>query len=68
MREFFSNLETTLADLREQKGRVRLRVNTTYSFALKWLLPRLPGLTRQHPEILVTLESTDDAITFSRRF
>jgi LysR family glycine cleavage system transcriptional activator len=24
VREFFSNLETTLADLREQKGRVRL--------------------------------------------
>lgn len=67
VREFFSNLETTLADLREQKGRVRLRVNTTYSFALKWLLPRLPGLTRLHPEILVTLESTDDAITFSRQ-
>ncbi|MEQ4451952.1 transcriptional regulator GcvA [Kosakonia sp. YIM B13605] len=65
VREFFSKLETTLADLREQKGRVRLRVNTTYSFALKWLLPRLPGLTRLHPEILVTLESTDQAINFA---
>lgn len=65
VRAFFSNLETTLADLREQKGRVRLRVNTTYSFALKWLLPRLPNLARLHPEILVTLESTDKAIHFS---
>lgn len=65
VREFVSKLETTLADLREQKGRVRLRVNTTYSFALKWLLPRLPGLTRLHPEILVTLESTDKAINFA---
>jgi len=65
VREFFSKLETTLADQREQKGRVRLRVNTTYSFALKWLLPRLPGLTRLHPEILVTLESTDKAINFA---
>ncbi|QOV66361.1 transcriptional regulator GcvA [Kosakonia pseudosacchari] len=65
VREFFSKLETTLADLREQKGRVRLRVNTTYSFALKWLLPRLPGLARLHPEILVTLESTDQAINFA---
>ncbi|HHE5697863.1 TPA: transcriptional regulator GcvA [Citrobacter amalonaticus] len=65
VREFFSKLETTLADLREQKGRVRLRVNTTYSFALKWLLPRLPGLARLHPEILVTLESTDKAINFA---
>ncbi|MBJ7223480.1 MULTISPECIES: transcriptional regulator GcvA [unclassified Brenneria] len=65
VREFFSKLETTLADLREQKGRVRLRVNTTYSFALKWLLPRLPDLARVHPEILVTIESTDSAIRFT---
>ncbi|MBN4666265.1 transcriptional regulator GcvA [Pandoraea sp. CB10b_02] len=65
VREFFSKLEATLADLREQNGRVRLRVNTTYSFALKWLLPRLPGLARLHPEILVTLESSDEAINFA---
>ncbi len=65
VREFFSKLETTLSDLREQKGRVRLRVNTTYSFALKWLLPRLPALARLHPEILVSLESTDKAIHFA---
>lgn len=65
VREFFSKLETTLADLREQNGRVRLRVNTTYSFALKWLLPRLPDLARLHPEILVTLESTDKLINFA---
>ena len=65
VREFFSKLDTTLADLREQKGRVRLRISTTYSFALKWLLPRLPDLARLHPEILVTLESTDSAINFA---
>ena len=65
VREFFVNLETTLTDLREQKGRVRLKVSTTYSFALKWLLPRLPGLSQQHPEILITLETSDKAINFS---
>ncbi|MDE1188159.1 MAG: transcriptional regulator GcvA [Pantoea sp.] len=65
VREFFMNLDATLADLHEQNGRFRLRVNTTYSFALKWLLPRLPDLTRQHPEILVTLESSDKVINFS---
>lgn len=65
VREFFMNLEATLSDLREQKGRVRLNVSTTYSFALKWLLPRLPGLSQQHPEILVTLDTTDKAINFS---
>lgn len=65
VREFFMNLEATLADLREQKGRVRLKVSTTYSFALKWLLPRLPSLSQQHPEILITLETSDKAIKFS---
>lgn len=65
VREFFMNLEATLADLREQKGRVRLKVSTTYSFALKWLLPRLPSLAQRHPEILVTLDSSDKAINFS---
>lgn len=65
VREFFMNLEGALADLREQQGRVRLKVSTTYSFALKWLLPRLPDLSLQHPEILVTLETTDKAINFS---
>jgi LysR family glycine cleavage system transcriptional activator len=59
------NLEATLSELREEKGRVRLKVSTTYSFALKWLLPRLPGLSQQHPDILVTLETTDTAIRFS---
>lgn len=65
VREFFGKLETTLAELREQNGRVRLRVETTYSFALKWLLPRLPDLARLHPEILVSLTSSDKIINFS---
>lgn len=66
VREFFMNLEATLSDLREQKGRVRLEVSTTYSFALKWLLPRLPSLARQHPELLISLDTTDAIIHFSR--
>lgn len=65
VREFFTSLETTLADLREQQGRVRLKVSTTYSFALKWLLPRLPELSQQHPQILITLETSDKVINFS---
>lgn len=65
VREFFMSLEATLGDLREQKGRVRLEVSTTYSFALKWLLPRLPNLSRLHPELLVSLDTTDKIIHFS---
>ncbi|MDO7896203.1 transcriptional regulator GcvA [Pseudomonas citrulli] len=65
VREFFMSLEATLSDLREQKDRVRLEVSTTYSFALKWLLPRLPNLSRLHPELLVSLDTTDKIIQFS---
>ena len=65
VRAFFTNLEATLADLREEKGRFRLKVSTTYSFALKWLLPRLPELSDLHPEILVTLDCTDTIINFA---
>ncbi|WP_296184114.1 transcriptional regulator GcvA [Pseudomonas sp. UBA1879] len=65
VREFFGNLEATLSDLKEQNGRVRLTVSMTYSFAIKWLLPRLPALSRLHPEILVTLDTTDRAINFA---
>ena len=67
VRTFFMNLEATLADLREEKGRFRLKVSTTYSFALKWLLPRLPKLAELHPEILVTLDSTDTPVNFASR-
>lgn len=65
VREFFMSLEATLEDLREQKDRVRLSVSTTYSFALKWLLPRLPNLSRLHPELLVSLDTTDTIIHFA---
>jgi len=65
VREFFISLEATLGDLCEQEGRVRLRVSTTYSFAIKWLLPRLPRLSRQHPELLVSLDTTDKIIHFA---
>lgn len=66
VREFFTSLETTLTDLKEQNGRIRLNLNTSYSFAFKWLLPRLPNLTKQHPEILITLETTDRRIQFTK--
>ena len=65
VRTFFMNLEATLADLREENGRVRLKVSTTYSYALKWLLPRLPNLAELHPEILVTLDCTDTPVNFA---
>ncbi len=65
VRQFIVSLSTTLSELREQKGKTRLKVSTTYSFALKWLLPRLPRLTRAHPEISIDIDPNDKAIHFA---
>lgn len=66
VREFFVKLDATLGSLHEQQGRVPLKVSTTYSFSLKWLLPRLPTLAAQHPDLLVTLDPSDKVIHFTR--
>src|SRR3954466_9932682 len=42
--------------LRTQSGRRRpLSVTTTHSFAALWLIPRLAGFTRDHPEVDVRI-------------
>jgi DNA-binding transcriptional LysR family regulator len=41
--------------LRAQAGRKALAVTTTNSFAALWLIPRLAGFTRTHPEVEVRI-------------
>jgi DNA-binding transcriptional LysR family regulator len=41
--------------LRAQAGRKSLAVTTTNSFAALWLIPRLAGFTRTHPEVEVRI-------------
>lgn len=41
--------------LRSRKGRQSIAVTTTHSFAALWLIPRLAGFTRGHPEIDVRI-------------
>jgi DNA-binding transcriptional LysR family regulator len=41
--------------LRSRKGRQTIAVTTTHSFAALWLIPRLAGFTRAHPEIDVRI-------------
>lgn len=66
VREFFVKLDTTLGSLHEQQGRIALTVSTTYSFSLKWLLPRLPTLAVEHPDLVVTLDPSDRIIHFTQ--
>lgn len=43
--------------LRAQAGRRGLAVTTTHSFAALWLIPRLAGFTRTHPDIEVRISA-----------
>jgi LysR family glycine cleavage system transcriptional activator len=36
-----------------------LRISTTHSFAIKWLVPRMPRFTKLHPELDIRIDSND---------
>lgn len=51
------------ARLRDSARRVRpLTVNALPTFAMRWLLPRLAGFQRRHPEIELRLVTADEPI------
>jgi len=61
-REYYAAAARALATMREvtdrlraQQGKRTLAVTTTHSFASLWLIPRLAGFTRAHPDIDVRI-------------
>ena len=55
-----------LAELRAKVGALQegdeesiLRISTTHSFAIKWLVPRMHRFTKLYPELDIRLDSTD---------
>ena len=67
--ELAASVARLLQDLRAKVGALQagedesvLRVSTTHSFAMKWLVPRLHRYTRQHPDIDLRVESNDKAV------
>ncbi|WP_295142298.1 transcriptional regulator GcvA [uncultured Reyranella sp.] len=57
--------EATEKLLQKDKGG-NLTVTTTSSFAVKWLVPRLGGFQRSHPEIDVRVSTGTSLVDFSR--
>lgn len=49
------------------RGGTRLRLAVHSSFAVRWLIPRMPDLQRRHPEVELMLEMVDDAPALSER-
>lgn len=45
----------------------RIRIAVFSSFAVRWLVPRLPELSRQHPQLDLSLEMTSDNPQLSDR-
>jgi LysR family glycine cleavage system transcriptional activator len=55
-----------LADLRDKIGALQqgddeavLRISTTHSFAIKWLVPRMHRFTKLYPELDIRIDSND---------
>jgi DNA-binding transcriptional LysR family regulator len=52
--------------LRATRGRRTLAVTTTQSFASLWLIPRLAGFTRKHPELDVRISADTRVLDLER--
>jgi DNA-binding transcriptional LysR family regulator len=53
--QVLTTMRTATSRLRAQSGRRTLSVTTTNSFAALWLIPRLAGFTRTHPDVEVKI-------------
>lgn len=69
--ELFAAVDTALAQIDAASVRVAgaaraLSVTTTVALASTWLVPRLPGFTREHPRIDMRLVASNDWIDLAR--
>jgi len=53
--QVLTTMRSATSRLRAQSGRRTLSVTTTNSFAALWLIPRLAGFTRTHPDVEVKI-------------
>lgn len=67
--ELASTVARMLADLRAKIGALQggseervLRISTTHSFSIKWLVPRMHRFTKLYPELDIRLDSNDKQV------
>src|ERR1043165_8179702 len=65
--QVLTTMRAATEQLRTQAGKKGLSVTTTNSFAALWLIPRLAGFTRKHPdvEVKITAETRGQDLTRS---
>jgi LysR family glycine cleavage system transcriptional activator len=56
------DLQGKVAALQGHDEEKILRISTTHSFAIKWLVPRIGDFTRQFPDIDIRIESNDKPV------
>jgi LysR family glycine cleavage system transcriptional activator len=66
VRAAFDQLNEATEKLLQKDRGGHLTVTTTASFATKWLVPRLAGFQRAHPEIDVRISTNTGLVDFSR--
>ncbi len=66
VRAAFDQLNEATEKLLQKDRGGNLTVTTTSSFAVKWLVPRLGGFQRSHPEIDVRVSTGTSLVDFSR--
>jgi len=59
VRASIEELETTVTDISRRNDPHILRLTTYQSFAIHWLIPRLPAFNLRHPEIDVRIDAAD---------
>ncbi|HVM84394.1 MAG TPA: LysR family transcriptional regulator, partial [Candidatus Binatia bacterium] len=63
--EAFETLHAAFAEMRERDDSV-LAISAVHTFATNWLVPRLGGFQKAHPEIAVRIELSGRAVDFTR--
>lgn len=66
LREAFDSIDTATRQLGRRKGPKQLRISTIQSFAVKWLVPRMPRFQERHRDIELMLSTSPVPVDFRR--
>jgi LysR family glycine cleavage system transcriptional activator len=66
IQDAFRNLTEATQRLQAEAGRVTLKINIPPTFAVKWLIPRMDGFMKLHPEIDLKVSTSKEMVDFAR--
>lgn len=65
VRHLLGELRTKVEALRGGDEEKILRISTTHSLAIKWLVQRIDRFTKRHPELDIRIDSTDRVVNIN---